>query len=139
MKRGPLSGKSAIDHVAKARAAWGEDVPAWIVTLAEACARSSQSSVAKDIGYSAPTVSQVIGNSYNGDLGRIEQIVRDVLMHETIRCPIMGEMANSVCLSWQKKPFATTSSHRIRMYQACRSGCPQSRISTNKSEVDDVV
>lgn len=140
MNRGPLPGKAAVDHVAKAKLAWGGYAPEWILILAEACSRSSQSAVAKDLGYSGSAISLVLGNKYqNGDLGRIEQMVRGALMAETIVCPIMGEMARDVCASWQKKPFATTSSHRVRMYQACRNGCPNSRISSNRSEVDDAV
>lgn len=139
MNRGPLPGKAAVDHVAKAHTAWGENVPAWIVILAEACNRSSQSAVAKDLGYSGSAISLVIGNNYNGDLVRIEQMVRGALMAETVRCPILGELERNVCEAWQRKPFATTSSHRIRMHQACRSGCPNSRISSNRREVDDAV
>lgn len=139
MNRGPLPGRAAVDHLIKAKIAWGDDAPEWIVILAEACNRSSQSAVAKDLGYSGSAISLVIGNSYNGDLGRIEQMVRGALMAETIICPIMGEMSRDVCQSWQKKPFGTASSHRVRMYTACRSGCPNSRISTNRSEGNDAV
>lgn len=139
MNRGPLPGKAAVDHLAKAHAAWGASIPEWIITLAEACCRSSQSAVAKELGYSGSAISLVIGNKYNGDLVSIEQMVRGALMAETVRCPILGELPRNVCQSWQKKPFATTSSHRIRMHQACNGGCPNSRISSNKSEVDDAV
>lgn len=139
MNRGPLPGKAAVDHLAKARNAWGESIPEWIMILAEACNRSSQSAVAKELSYSGSAISLVIGNAYNGDLGRIEQMVRGALMAETVRCPILGEMQRNVCQDWQKKPFATTSSHRIRMHQACNGGCPNSRISSNRSEVDDAV
>lgn len=139
MNRGPLPGKAAVDHVAKARAAWGDDVPEWIVILAEACNRSSQSAVAKELGYSGSAISLAIGNSYNGDLARIEQMVRGALMAETVNCPILGELPRNVCEGWQRKPFATTSSARIRMFQACHGDCPNSRISTSKREVDDAV
>ncbi|QND45232.1 transcriptional regulator (plasmid) [Rhizobium lusitanum] len=140
MNRGPIPGRAAVDHIAKVKIAWGDDTPEWIVALAEACNRSSQSAVAKDLGYSGPVISQVLSNKYqNGDLTRVEQMVRGALMAETIICPIMGEMARDVCQSWQKKPFGTASSHRVRMYTACRSGCPHSRISTNRSEVDDAL
>ena len=33
---------SPVDHVAKARAAWGANVPSWVIALAEACAKASQ-------------------------------------------------------------------------------------------------
>lgn len=139
MNRGPLPGKAAVDHVAKAHSSWGESIPEWIITLAHACNRSSQSAVAKDLGYSGSAISLVIGNAYNGDLGRIEQMVRGAFMAETVVCPILGEMTRDVCQTWQKKHFSTASSHRVRMYQACRNGCRNSRISSNRSEVEDAV
>ncbi|MBA5777444.1 transcriptional regulator [Stappia sp. F7233] len=117
------------DNVAKARLAWGATIPEWIIVLAEACNRESQAAVARKVGYSASAVSQVLSNSYhNGDIARFEQASRGALMSETVTCPVMGEMARNVCLSWQRKPFATTNAHRVRMHQACRTGCPHSLI-----------
>jgi DNA transposition AAA+ family ATPase len=64
------------DYLGKASAAWHGAAPDWIVALAEACAKSSQSAVAKKVGYSAPTISAVLGNSYRGDMNRVETMVR---------------------------------------------------------------
>lgn len=128
MNRGPQAGRPAVDHKAKAIAAWG-DAPDWVVVLAEACMLSSQSAVAKQLDYSAATVSQVLSNSYRGDLSRVREMVRGALMAETIVCPILGEIARNVCLEWQAKPAVVTSSLRAQMYRACRTQCPHSRIS----------
>ena len=116
-----------VDHLGKAEIAWGE-LPDWVIILAEACARSSQSAVAKRIGYSAATVSQILSNGYRGDVSRVEQMVRGALMSETVECPALGDIARNVCLGWQAKPYAATSSHRVAMYRACRDGCPHSRL-----------
>lgn len=121
--------KSRQDNTEKAQMMWGMNTPDWIMILAEACDRESQSAVARKIGYSGSAVSQVLSNSYQkGDIARFEQAVRGALMAATVRCPVMGELARNVCLSWQRKPFATTNAHRVRMHQACRSGCPFSLL-----------
>lgn len=112
--------------VDKAEAAW-KPAPAWVHTLAEEADRIGQTGAAKRIEYSAATVSQVISNTYRGDLRRVEQMVLGALMAATVDCPVKGEMARNVCLRWQDKPFAITSADRTRMYHACRSGCPHSK------------
>jgi hypothetical protein len=131
MNRGPSAGGGGVDHLAKAFERWGNP-PDWIIVLAEACSRSGQKAVGEHIKYSPATVSQVLSKTYRGDLPTFESMVRGAFMAEIVVCPILGDMPGNICLGWQKKPFAATSSHRIRMYQACRNGCPNSRISVNQ-------
>lgn len=115
-----------ITFVMKAQREWSP-APAWVLRLAAEADRIGQPATAKRIDYSAATVSQVISNSYRGDLRRVEQMVLGALMAATVLCPVKGEMARNVCLKWQDKPFAATSADRTRMYHACRSGCPHSK------------
>jgi len=117
------------DNVVTAVAAWGDPAPDWIIVLAEACNMESQAAVAKRIGYSSSTVSQVLSNKYQmGDIAKFEQTVRGALMAETVDCPIIGDMTRDVCLNWQARPFSTTNSNAVRMFQACRAGCEHSRL-----------
>jgi hypothetical protein len=111
----------------RARAAWGADVPAWVEALARACDGSSQSRVAKRIGYSAATLSYVLNFRYSGDLGAVEQAVKGALMAETVNCPVVGELASDACLGHQKAPWAPHNPQRIAFFRACRAGCPHSR------------
>lgn len=121
--------KTKLDNVAKAQAAWGNDMPDWIIALAEACNAETQAAVARKLSYSGSTVSQVLSNTYQlGDMARVEAIVRGALMAENISCPVIGDMGRDVCQGWQKRPFSTASANAVRMYQACRNGCPHSRI-----------
>ncbi|MGY5789087.1 transcriptional regulator len=131
MNRGPQAGRPAVDHRAKAIASWGE-APDWVIVLAEACTLSSQSAVAKQLDYSPATISQVLSNSYRGDLSRVQEMVRGALMAETVVCPVLGDIARNVCLDWQAKPHAVTSSLRAQMFRACRGACPHSRISVTQ-------
>lgn len=123
-----------IDNLEKARAAWGDPPPDWIIALAEACNADTQSNVGKRLGYSGPTVSQVLSNSYrNGDMERFETVVRGALMAETVTCVVTkDEIGRDVCLGWQKRPFSTASANAVRMYHGCRSGCPHSRLTPSE-------
>lgn len=124
--------RPSTDYLAKVNAAWRNAAPDWVVALAEACSKSSQSAVAKKVNYSAPTISAVLGNSYRGDMSRVEQMVRGALIGETVSCPALGPLPKNECLEWQAKPYAATSSYRAAMYRACRDGCPYSRIAQNE-------
>ncbi len=121
-----MTAAAKVPFVDKAEAAWSP-APTWVRRLAEEADRVGQTAVARRIDYSAATVSQVLSNSYRGDLRRVEQMVLGALMEETVDCPVKGEMARNVCLKWQDKPFAITSADRTRMYHACRAGCPHSK------------
>lgn len=129
------SSRPVTDYFAKVRAAWGDAAPDWVLALAKACAESSQSAVAKTVGYSAPTISAVLGNTYRGDVPRVEQMVRGALIGETVSCPVLGTIPKNECQEWQAKPYAATSSHRVAMYRACRDGCPYSRSTPEHEEI----
>lgn len=130
MNRGPQAGAVKIDFRSKAEAAWGAEAPDWVLSLADAVTATSQTDVARRVGYSAATISQVLSATYRGDLDRVEGMVRGSLMSAVLDCPVKGEMRRDVCLAWQRKPFAATSSDRVRMFHACRSGCPHSKLTT---------
>jgi DNA transposition AAA+ family ATPase len=100
----------------------------WVDALAEACERSTQKRIADRIGYSASVVNQVLKGVYRGDLSAVEQAVRGALMDLHVECPVLGELAADRCLEIQRQPFAATNATRVRLYRACRSGCPHSRL-----------
>ncbi|ADZ70092.1 hypothetical protein [Polymorphum gilvum] len=112
----------------KARAAWGPALPDWVRELAELATRSGLNACARRLGYSSTTISQVISAKYPGDLERLEETVRGALMGKTVGCPVLGEIGLDACLAWQAKPRAVTNAIRSRVYRACRSNCPHSRL-----------
>lgn len=114
--------------VARARAAWGESIPAWVLALAEACDRTSAKRTATRIGYSPATVSYVLSNTYKGVLDKIEQVVRITLMAATVSCPAVGNISTDVCLRHQLTPFSPHNPQSVLIGRACRSGCPHSRL-----------
>lgn len=118
-----------ITFVSKAEAAWGEALPVEVLTLAEWADASTASAIAKRLGVSPATFSHLIGRKVeNHDLGKLFGLIRGALLGETLECPIKGTMSRNTCLKWQGKPFAPTSADRVRMFHACRSACPHSRL-----------
>lgn len=120
MNRGPTPGSTAVDHIAKARAAWG-DAPDWVLALAESAQKTSQRVTGDLIGYSPTTISEVISKRYRGDLGKIEEMVRGALMGATVMCPVLDEIGRDQCRREQSTPFRATNSTRARLRRACRT------------------
>lgn len=125
---GTRTGPSAVET---AIAAWGGGdaarVPDWVRAFAEHCDAHSRSIVASRLSYSAAVVSQVLNNTYRGDLARVEAVVRGAFMAATVMCPVNGETPLDVCLADQKRQPPFASSWRMQVYRACRAGCPNFR------------
>ncbi len=115
--------RAPLDHIAKARAAWGEAMPPEILALATACRSETSHAVARRLGYSDAVISQALARKYPADLATLFAKVRGVYLGETVGCPELGEIARDVCLNWQATPFAATNSTRVRMFHACKT-CP---------------
>ena len=112
-----------MSSLSKAQEAWGEDsLPDWVEALANACDRSSQNRVAQKLERSASLVSCVLGKSYSGNMKAVEEIVRGTLMHETIRCPGLGDIEKQVCRKWRGRaaePLDPINSQYVQMHRAC--------------------
>ena len=113
---------------ALALAAWGAPLPEWVAALAAEADRTSQSATARRLRYSPAVVSCTLKRSYKGSLSAVEGRVRDVLMRASVVCPVLGTIASERCLTEQAAPFTGTNHVRVRLYRACRNGCPNSRI-----------
>lgn len=115
-------------NMKRACAAWGEDIPDWVTALAHECDASNQKVTAAKLRYSPAVVNQVISNRYAGDMSAVEMAIKGALMHEEIVCPVMGEMKLHTCLDNQRRKFSPTNSTRARLWRACRTSCPHSRV-----------
>ena len=112
--------------VERARAAWGESVPDWVLELARQCEATSQNKVAARLNRSASLVSHVLRNDYPGDLAAVEEVVRGVFMDRTLDCPALGTIPTNICADWRLKArsFVNVNSERVRMFRACNA-CPR--------------
>lgn len=107
----------------------------WINILKHQCDASSQSKVAAVLrrssgdNFPSPTViNQVIKSKYPGRLDRLQSLVEGVYMNITVNCPVVGEIPSDQCIEYQGRQYAATNPTRIKLYQACRSGCQHSNI-----------
>ena len=92
--------------------------------LREAVAElGSQAKVARLLGYSTATVSQVLAGLYKGALDAFLTRVEEVFGKAEVLCPVMGAIAYPVCVEERRRPFTTANPHRVRMFQVCRV-CP---------------
>lgn len=106
-----------------ARAAWGKAPPEWLLALADACDKSSQSAVARNLGISGSMVNQALKNTYAGRYDRLEQRVRGDLMNEIVGCPVLGEVTKRRCVDEQGRAYVPTNAVRVELRRACPR-CP---------------
>ena len=126
---------SDIPFSTKIITAWNNDAPDWIVELAALTDQQKLKATGQRIGYTGSLVSSVLANKYKGDMDAVEAAVRGALMGETVNCLAQGLITKDVCLGWQKKPRTNSDSISPKVYRACRSGCPHSRISQKGARV----
>ena len=108
--------------------AWGENPEAWLIALADAADDRGTKPVAESIGYSPSLISAVVNGSYNGKYHHVEKAVREALMRGVVGCPVMGEITGEKCAGYQRRKLAATNPAAIRLFKACRSGCPNSSL-----------
>lgn len=102
----------------------------WLTVLRDACAQSSQAAVARKFGVSPAMISQALKGVYKGDMDRLQTLTEGVLMRQTVDCPIAGDLPKNRCLEHQARDrrFAFVNPLFSKLYRACRSGCPHSRL-----------
>lgn len=111
-----------------ARAAWGEDMPDWVLALARVCTETSQAAVARELGRSGAIISQVLRGIYPADTARIEERVRGLYMDGQVDCPALGPLSTLLCQDWREKSreFVVGNPKRTRMFRACLR-CPRNQ------------
>lgn len=121
------------DALETARAAWGDEMPAWVEALAIEVNRTSGAAAARRIGYSAPVVSSILAKRYTGRIDNVEARVSGALLGETVLCRLLGEITRDRCIDEQQTGFSSSSSIRAALFRECRSGrCAHSRVSADR-------
>lgn len=100
----------------------------WITRLRAECERTSQTTVARLIGYSPTVVNRILKGNYEGDMQAVQKAVEGALRGRTVMCPVLRELAANKCIEIQGQPFAATNPTRVALFRACRNGCPHSRL-----------
>jgi hypothetical protein len=81
----------------------------------------TQTKVAAELGVSSPVVSQLLKDSYLGDVATLASRIRGKYMAETVQCPVMGTLGRNHCLDYQARPLAFTNPQRAALHQACKT------------------
>lgn len=108
------------------------DETGWLDALRQACTDSSQAAVARRLKVSPAMISQVLNGVYRGDMARIQGLIEGVYCQKTVQCPVLGEIGLDVCLNWQAEPFKPVNPTRVKLFRACRGGCPHSKITQER-------
>ena len=121
--------------ILKARDAWGDDLPDWVLGLAQECALASQNQVAKRMGYSGSLVSQVLGRKYPGDLSSVRDRYLGIYEARTVDCPELGNVPLHQCQDWRKKArqLQSGNARNVQMFRACNR-CPVFRAAQAKAD-----
>lgn len=112
--------------LAKAIAAWGTEMPAWVRSLATACEGASVRKIAARLEVSPAIVSLAL-NKKRQELDFIKGRVEQHFMTIQFGCPVLGVISINRCLQEQARPFSGANPLRVQFYRACRNGCPHFR------------
>ena len=125
-----MSALTLRERVAKA---WGDRTAEdWLQALVDECERTSQARAAKKLGISSTVVTRVLSNSYAGDTEGVIEKVRGVLLSVSVDCQVLEEIGRDRCSAEQARKLSFGNALSARVYRACRSGCPHSRIGDGK-------
>ncbi|MCK4783669.1 MAG: helix-turn-helix transcriptional regulator [Desulfobacteraceae bacterium] len=94
----------------------------WLELLQSAVDDSSQAEVSRKLDVSTTTVSLILKGKYGASTDNIAKRIIEVYGNENVDCPVMGDIALSVCAEKRKLPFSASSPIRVRLFNACK-GC----------------
>lgn len=101
-----------------------QQVQRWFLVLKSEVAKTSIADVARQLGYSRPTISLVLSGNYNGGTDLIAAKVIAAFT-ELVQCPFLDcDLAQAKCGDLQSRPMPTSDPQALRHWVACRSGCP---------------
>jgi hypothetical protein len=123
-------------NLAKARAAWGDDIPDWMLIFASECDRTSVRAVAERLRYSPSVASQILSKTYAGRVDKVEAAVRGAFMGSTVQCPVLGELAVDKCLYHQGRKLAVTNPTRVMLSRTCPT-CPNFKKAQPASQTEE--
>ncbi len=99
-------------------------MPDWIDDLNAAVDEHGQSEVARRLGCSPATVSQLKKRRYQaGTLAKWRARFEASFGSGMVACPVLGAIGRDTCSFHRARPFAATNPVRIRLYKACQT-CP---------------
>lgn len=123
-------------NLAKARRAWGDAMPDWVLVFAEECDRTSVRATCDRLRYSPSVGSQILSKTYQGRFDKVEAAVRGAFLGSTVKCPVLGDLALDKCLYHQGRKFASTNPTRVKLSRTCPT-CPHFKKAQSASQSEE--
>lgn len=117
-----------LSNIDRARAAWGEAPPRWMILLATACDKASQRAVADRItsaGFacSSGTISKLINRKYPASYAEPERAVLAVFGGDDVICPLYGPIPLASCIRARRRKGLPQNYAHHQFAAACPD-CP---------------
>jgi hypothetical protein len=98
----------------------------WMEILRRQVEQKGQSVVARELGYTPSTISQILASKYGAETSRVEERIMAVYGHKgLVDCPILGETAPSLCAEnhdlARKIGLRTGNPDTARLYKRCQN------------------
>jgi len=102
--------------------------PVWRQILQQHVGEKGQAQVARELGYSAPAVSQILSDKYNGSLENFKARVMAVYgQYGNVSCPELGQITPLKCLETWKRANAVGlkcgNPRTAKLHKTCKN-CP---------------
>ena len=107
----------------------------WIEQLRAECEKTSQAVVAKQMGYAASVISQVLKGTYRGNPAQVRLAFTEHYGGLSVQCPVMGEMPTQSCRRFRTELHIRTSNMRAQFAQACPKCAQNPDLKTQQGEV----
>ncbi len=103
----------------------------WRELLNARVAASSKAQVARDLGLSRPTISQIVNGKYGASPERVAKRVIEI--YGRIRCPhLEKEISQAECREYNSRQPPTNSPRAMKHWRACQN-CMQRTMTVDQS------
>ena len=90
-----------------------------LIHFRKTCDDIGQSKVAKAIGASPTTVSQIYNGKYGADDSAPLELFREKFGGITVTCPVLGEISLDKCAFHRRREFAASNPVRVALFRSC--------------------
>jgi hypothetical protein len=101
----------------------------WLDILHEQAEKSTITEIARQLDYSRTSISLVMSGRYDGSTAKIAAKVIEIFT-DRVSCPHFGcDLTKAVCGDHQSRQMPTSDAAALRLWMACRNGCPNCDLS----------
>ena len=91
----------------------------WLVQFRETVDALSTTEVARRLGCSSATVSQIYHGKYASPLEKWRERFLDAFSPAQVDCPVLGMISRPTCATHRGRGFAATNPVRVQLFRTC--------------------